>query len=59
MKKYMSKTILKMRNDSLKTIIETVKGDKFPAVMGSLAMLLNEAERLTEGIDRYLESEEK
>ena len=59
MEKYMSKTILKLRNDSLKTTIEMVKEDKFPAVMGSLTMLLNEAERLTEGLDIYLESEEE
>lgn len=59
MEKYMSKTILKMRNDSLKTTIEMVKEDKFPEVMGSLTMLLNEAERLTEGLDIYLESEEE
>ena len=59
MEKYMSKIILKMRNESLKTTIDMVKEDKFPAVMSSLAMLLNEAERLAEGVDIYLESEEK
>ena len=57
MEKYMSKTILTLRNNSLKQVIEMVKEDKFPEVMGSLMMLLNEAERLTEGVDVYLESE--
>ena len=57
MEKYMSKTILTLRNNSLKQVIEMVKEDKFPEVMGSLMMLLNEAERLTEGVDAYLESE--
>ena len=57
MEKYMSKTILTLRNNSLKQAIEMVKEDKFPEVMGSLMMLLNEAERLTEGVDAYLESE--
>ena len=57
MEKYMSKTILTLRNNSLKQVIEMVKEDKFPEVMASLMMLLNEAERLTEGVDAYLESE--
>ena len=57
MEKYMSKTILTLRNNSLKQVIEMVKEDKFPEVMGSLMMLLNEAERLTEGVEAYLESE--
>ena len=57
MGKYMSKTILKMRNDSLKIAIEMVKEDKFPEVLTNLVMLLNEAERLTEGLDAYLGSE--
>ena len=53
----MSKTILTLRNNSLKQAIEMVKEDKFPEVMGSLMMLLNEAERLAEGVDAYLDSE--
>lgn len=57
MEKYMSKTILTLRNNSLKQVIEMVKEDKFPEVMGSLMMLLNEAERLAEGVDAYLDME--
>ena len=57
MEKYMSKTILTLRNNSLKQVIQMVKEDKFPEVMGSLMMLLNEAERLAEGVDAYLDME--
>jgi len=58
MEKYMSKTILMLRNDSLKEVLQMVKEDKFPDILNTIKMLIHEAERVTEGVDEYLKGVE-
>lgn len=58
MEKHMDKTILKLRNNSVKEVLAAIKIDKFPAIMEDLLMLQNEAIRLTEIVDEYLKGVE-